>query len=87
MCVSLTLGPKIRLACKHMTASEENEGKGQHRTSTFEHKSSTSRKMSKLRKLALDIEETTKGPPSARLSQREIKMLEALRVLTFDNVP
>ena len=83
VCVSLTLGPKIRLAYKHMTASEEIAV----RASSFEHKSHQSRMSRKLSKLALEIQGTTNGPPSARLSPREAKMLEALRSLTFDVVP
>lgn len=88
VCVSLTLGPKIRLACKHIAASEDQASESkQHGASMFEDKSSRSKKLSELRKLALNIEQTTRGPLAARLSQREAKMLDALRSLTFDIAP
>ena len=56
VCVSLTLGPKIRLACKHIAASEDQASESkQHGASMFEDKSSRSKKLSELRKLALNI--------------------------------
>lgn len=95
VCVSLSLGPKIRLAYKGTTASEEANG-GSSASNTSDGKNTAdgskttndSKKMQQVRALAMFDGGAATGSDmgtEGALSVREAKMLDALRSLTMDN--